>query len=60
MLISTDGIGEQIWVLCGKDSGYSLQFLWVLAIVKNSTILAMVIRYGGFVDWNFDMGLRLG
>ena len=42
MLISTGGIGEKIWVLCGKDGGYSLQFLWVLVIVENNTALAMV------------------
>ena len=33
--ISTGGIGEQIWVLCGKDDGYSLQLLWVLASVDD-------------------------
>ena len=34
--ISTGGIGEQIWVLYGKDGGFSPQFLWLLAIVENN------------------------
>ena len=58
--ISTSGIGEQIWVLCGKDGGYSQKFLWVFATVENSTTLATVWWICGLEFWyRFEIRLMI-